>query len=179
LLVVAIVLATVTTWTPSTEPWVVALTLFCAAIPMANVMAPSVSAILGAVPEARAGVGSAANALVGQLAGALGVAVVGSVMNTVYADRMADAVQQLPPQLAGPAGDSVGAAIAIANSVGGAAGQALAGVARSGFVDALSAGAIVAACVVTVGAVLVARFMPPRPLPVATGTTPSGGRTAT
>jgi EmrB/QacA subfamily drug resistance transporter len=179
LLVVAVILATVTTWTPSTETWVVALTLFCVAIPMANVMAPSVEAILGTVPEARAGVGSAVNALVGQLAGALGVAVIGSVMNTVYADRMADVVQKLPPQLAGPAGDSVGAAIAIADGLDGAAGQALAGVARAGFVDALSVGAIVAACVIAVGAVVVARFMPPRNLPVRPGPADVGERAAT
>lgn len=170
LLLLAVVLATISTWTASTEGWVVALALFCVAIPMANVMAPSADAILGAVPEARAGVGSAVNLLIGQLAGALGVAVIGSVMNTVYGDRMAAAVAKLPPQVAGPAGDSVGAATAIADRLGGAAGQALAGAARSGFVDALAAGAIVAACVIAVGALLVATFMPPRPLPVGTGT---------
>lgn len=64
---------------------------------MANVMAPAVDAILGAVPEARAGVGSAVNVLIGQLRGALGVAVVGSVRNTVYGDKMADVVAKLPP----------------------------------------------------------------------------------
>jgi EmrB/QacA subfamily drug resistance transporter len=175
LLVLAVVLATISTWTPSTEGWVVALTLLFVGIPMANVMAPSADAILGAVPEARSGVGSAVNVLIGQLAGALGVAVIGSVMNTVYGDRMADVVQQLPPQVAGPAGDSVGAAITIADRLGGPAGQALATAARGGFTDALAAGAIVAAGVITVGALLVARFMPPRPLPVATGGTVTRG----
>jgi hypothetical protein len=72
---------------------------------MAGVMAPSVDAILGA-SRSRGRVGSAMNVLIGQLAGALGVAVVGSVMNTVYGDRMAGAVAGLPTQLAGPASDS-------------------------------------------------------------------------
>jgi len=171
LLVLAVVLATISTWTTSTEGWVVALALFCVAVPMANVMAPSADAILGAVPEARAGVGSAVNLLIGQLAGALGVAVIGSVMNTVYGDRMADVVARLPPQAAAPAGDSVGAAIVIAGRLGGAAGEALAGAARAGFVDALATGAIVAASVIGVGALLVALFMPPRPLPVGAGGT--------
>jgi EmrB/QacA subfamily drug resistance transporter len=164
LVLVAAVIASVSTWTASTEGWVVALALICAAIPMANVMAPSVEAILGAVPEDRAGVGSAVNLLIGQLAGALGVAVIGSVMNTVYGDRMADFVAKLPPQVGGPAGDSIGAAIAIAGKLG-PAGGALAGAARTGFTDALATGAIVAACVIVVGAVLVALFMPARPLP--------------
>jgi predicted MFS family arabinose efflux permease len=165
LVLVAAVIGSVSTWTVSTEGWVVALALICAAIPMANVMAPSVDAILGAVREDRAGVGSAVNLLIGQLAGALGVAVVGSVMNTVYGDRMADFVAKLPPQIGGPASDSVGAAISIAAKQGGAAGQALAGAARTAFTDALGTGAIVAAGVIVVGAVLVALFMPARPLP--------------
>jgi EmrB/QacA subfamily drug resistance transporter len=165
LLYVAAMLLTLTQWAATTETWVVAVTLFFAAIGMANVMAPSAEAILGAVPEARAGVGSAVNLLVGQTAGALGVAVVGSVMNTVYGDRMADTVAKLPPQVAGPAGDSVGAALAIAGQLGGQTGSMLATVARTGFVDALASGALVAAIVVAIGALLVLRFMPPRNLP--------------
>jgi EmrB/QacA subfamily drug resistance transporter len=166
LLWVAAVLLSLTQWTSSTETWVVALTLFAAALGMANVMAPSAEAILGAVPEARAGVGSAVNLLVGQTAGALGVAVVGSVMNTVYSDRMTDAVAKLPPQVAGPAGDSVGAALAIAGQLGGQPGAMLAAAARTGFVDALASGAVVAVVVVAIGSLLVLRFMPPRHLPV-------------
>jgi EmrB/QacA subfamily drug resistance transporter len=170
LLWVGAVVLTFTQWADTTEPWVVALTLFVAAIGMANVMAPSAEAILGAVPEARAGVGSAVNLLVGQTAGALGVAVVGSVMNTVYGDRMTDTVAKLPPQVAGPARDSVGAALVIAGQIGGQTGGMLATAARTGFVDALASGAVVAAVVVAVGALLVLRFMPPRHLPVTGGT---------
>ena len=165
LLAVAAILLTVQAWTSTTETWVVALTLFCMAIPMANVMAPSADAIMGAVPEQRAGVGSAMNALVGQLAGALGVAVIGSIMNTVYSDRMTDAVAALPPQVAGPAKDSVGAAFAIAERLPAGAGQLLTTAAGNGFVDALRGGALVAAGVVAAGAVLVAIVMPPRPDP--------------
>jgi EmrB/QacA subfamily drug resistance transporter len=166
LLFAAAVMLTLTQWTDATETWVVALTLFVAAIAMANVMAPSADAILGAVPATRAGVGSAVNLLVGQTAGALGVAVVGSVMNTVYGDRMADTVAKLPPQAAGPAGDSVGAALAVAGQLGGATGNMLAGVARISFVDALGSGVVVAAAGIALGALLVLRFMPPRHLPV-------------
>jgi DHA2 family multidrug resistance protein-like MFS transporter len=165
LVVVALLVLTVTQWSTTTEPWVVSLTLFFAGMAMANVMAPSADAILGAVPEERAGVGSAVNVLVGQMAGALGVAVVGSVMNSVYSDRMTDVVAQLPPQVAGPASDSVGAALLIAGQLPGALGTALAMAAQSGFVDALGAGAIVAAVAILIGALLVGRFMPPRHLP--------------
>jgi Na+/melibiose symporter-like transporter len=160
LVLVALVLLTVTQWTPTTETWVVSATLFVLALGMANVMAPATGAVMSAVPEAKAGVGSAMNDLLRQLGGALGVAVIGSVMNTAYRDRMADTVNGLPAQAAAAAGDSVGAAVAIASRLGGPAGEALAGVARSAFAGALGTAAVVAAVVAVLTAILVIRLMP-------------------
>jgi len=157
---VSIVLLSITQWTPSTETWVVALTLFVTAICLANVMAPATGTVMSAVPEAKAGVGSAMNDLLRQLGGALGVAIIGSVMNTVYRDQMTDVVVALPAQAAALAGDSVGAAVAIAARIGGPAGEALAAAARGSFVDALGIAAVVAAGVTFATAVLVARTMP-------------------
>ena len=163
LVLVALVLLSLTLWTPTTEAWVVSGTLFVLAIAMANVMAPGTAAVLGAVPEAKAGVGSAMNDLLRQLGGALGVAVIGSVINTVYRDRMADAVVGLPAGAAHAAGDSVGAAVAIGARIGGPAGDALAAVARTSFVDALAPAAVVAAAIALTTAALVVRGMPARP----------------
>jgi EmrB/QacA subfamily drug resistance transporter len=163
IVVVAAVLVSFSQWSPTTESWIVAATLFVLALGMANVMAPGTSAVMGAVPEAKAGVGSAMNDLLRQLGGALGVAVIGSVINTVYRDQMAGALAGLPAAAADAAGDSVGAAVAIADQVGGAAGQALAGAARSGFTDALGVAALVAAGFAIVTAIVVARAMPARP----------------
>jgi EmrB/QacA subfamily drug resistance transporter len=157
---VAVLLVTFTRWTPTTEPWVVAVTLFFLAVAMANVMAPGTGAVMSAVPEAKAGVGSAMNDLLRQLGGALGVAVIGSVMNTVYRDRMGDVAAFLPGPAAEAVRDSVGAAVAIAGQVGGAAGEALAGAARLAFVDGLGAAAIVAAGVALATAAFVGRAMP-------------------
>jgi EmrB/QacA subfamily drug resistance transporter len=160
LAVLSIVLVSMTQWTPTTDPLIVSGTLFVLAICLANVMAPATSAVMGAVPEAKAGVGSAMNDLLRQLGGALGVAIIGSVMNTVYRDRIGDALGGLPAAAADVAGDSVGAAVAIANQVGGVAGQALADAARSAFVDALGVAALVAAAIALVTAVLIGRTMP-------------------
>ena len=157
---VALVLASLTQWTAATDPLVVAGTLFVLALCMANVMAPATGSVMAAVPEAKAGVGSAMNDLLRQLGGALGIAIIGSVMNTAYRDRMADAVAGLPAQAADAAADSIGAAVAIANQVGGAAGQALTAVARGSFVDALHVAAVVAAVVALGTAAFVARAMP-------------------
>ncbi|HEX5013272.1 MAG TPA: DHA2 family efflux MFS transporter permease subunit [Candidatus Limnocylindrales bacterium] len=157
---VTLVLLTLTQWSPSTETWVVSLTLFFLAIGLANVMAPGTGTVMSAVPEAKAGVGSAMNDLLRQLGGALGVAVIGSVMNTVYRDQMTDVVAPLPGPAADAARDSVGAAVAIAGQIGGPAGDALATVARVAFVDALGLAAAVAAGVALATAVFVARAMP-------------------
>ena len=73
---------------------------------------------------------------------------------------MVDVVAALPAQAAALAGDSVGAAVAIAARVGGPVGEALAAAARSSFVDALGVAAVVAAGVTFATAVFVARTMP-------------------
>ena len=160
LVAIAVILLSITRWTPSTDPLLVAATLFFLALSLANVMAPATGTVMSAVPEAKAGVGSAMNDLLRQLGGALGVAVIGSVMNTIYRDRVADALTGLPPQAASAARDSVGAAVAIAAQVGGATGDALAGAARAAFVDGLGASAAVAAAVAVVTSVYVTRRMP-------------------
>jgi EmrB/QacA subfamily drug resistance transporter len=162
LIAIAVILLSITRWTPSTDPLLVAVTLFLLALSLANVMAPATGTVMSAVPEAKAGVGSAMNDLLRQLGGALGVAVIGSVMNTIYRDRVADALTGLPPQAAGAARDSVGAAVAIAAQVGGAAGDALAAAARAAFVDGLGAAAVVAAFVAVLTSVYVTRQMPAR-----------------
>jgi hypothetical protein len=102
------------------------------------------------------------NDVVRQVGGAFGVAIIGSVINSVYRDRMTDAVAGLPPQAAEPASDSVGAALAVSAQLGGEAGSLLLAAARAAFVDAMGIAALIAASVAFIGALLVRRFMPPR-----------------
>ena len=163
MLLVALVLVVVSRWDAATPDWQIMLTLFALALAMANVMAPATDAVMGAVPEAKAGIGSAMNDLVRQMGGALGVAVIGSIMNTVYRGEMADVVAGLPIPAAAAraAGDSVGAATTIAAQLG-AAGAALGDAARLAWVDALGVAGPVAATIAVLSAILVARFMPDR-----------------
>ena len=160
MLALAAVLASMSLWTVDTEYGVIGVTLFFLTLAMGNIMAPSTESVMGALPEAKAGVGSAMNDLVRQVAGAFGVAIIGSVLNVVYSNRMEDAVASLPPQAAGPAGDSVGGALAVAAKLGGPAGEALATAGRASFVDAFGIGALIAAGFALVGAALVARYLP-------------------
>ena len=56
---------------------------------MGLVMAPATDSIMGSLPLGKAGVGSAVNDTTRQVGGALGVAIIGSVMSSVYQDRVA------------------------------------------------------------------------------------------
>ncbi|MEO6578168.1 MAG: MFS transporter [Candidatus Limnocylindria bacterium] len=160
---VAIILAIVSRWDAATPDWAIMFTIFGLALAMANVMAPATDAVMGAVPESKAGIGSAMNDLVRQLGGALGVAVIGSVMNTVYREQMTDVVARfpLPEALAEAARDSVGAAVTIAERIGAPA-AALAEAAKLAWVDAMAVAGPVAAAIALLTAVLVAIFLPAR-----------------
>src|SRR5438874_4249762 len=79
--------------------------------------APATEAIMGVVPRAKAGVGSAVNDATRLLGGTLGVAVIGSVYASLYAGRLTSALPVgLPATVAHTANESVGAALTVAGS---------------------------------------------------------------
>jgi EmrB/QacA subfamily drug resistance transporter len=160
MLIVTAVLASLAFWDIDTPYWIIGVTTFLLAVGMGNVMAPSTDAVMGAVPEAKAGVGSAMNDVVRQVAGAFGVAIIGSILNSTFTRQMDDATATLPLPAAEPARDSVGGALAVAGQLGGQAGDSLALAARAAFVDAMGVATLVAAGVVLLGAALVARYLP-------------------
>jgi MFS transporter, DHA2 family, multidrug resistance protein len=131
---------------------------------MALVMPPATESIMGSLPPAKAGVGSAVNDTTRQVGGALGVAVLGSVMSSTYGPRVSDAISGLPlsSEQATAIHDQVGAAIRAAGEIGGAPGRALADVASRGFADGMSTAFIIGAAALALGAVIVALFLPAR-----------------
>ncbi len=161
MLVLAVILVSLMFWDVGTSYWVVLITFIVMAFGMANTMAPSTDAVMGAVPLAKAGVGSAMNDTTRMVGGALGVAVIGSILNTLYSSAMASIVAPMPPEAAAAARDSVGAAVNIGEAFGGPRGEALAAAARSEFVDAMGYAFLAGAVLALVGAILVLRFMPP------------------
>ena len=80
--------------------------------------APATEAIMGVVPKAKAGVGSAVNDATRLLGGTLGVAVIGSVYASLYASRLTErAPGGLPASVARTAHASVGAALTAAGKL--------------------------------------------------------------
>ncbi|UCG84394.1 MAG: MFS transporter, partial [Dehalococcoidia bacterium] len=59
------------------------------AVGIGLVWAPCTDSIMGSLPEKRAGIGSAMDTTMQQLGGALGVAVLGAIMNGIYLDKIA------------------------------------------------------------------------------------------
>lgn len=124
--------------------------------------APATESVMGAVTDARAGVGSAVNDAAREVGGTLGVAVIGSVFASLYAARLDEAA--LPRPLRTAVGDSVGAALTAAGDLPDAALAAtLQSAAADGFLAGLQAGCLVAAGVALAGAVLALALLPARP----------------
>ncbi len=161
----ALIFVTISFWQIDTNYWIIGGTFFFLAFSMGNVMAPSTDAVMGAVPEANAGVASAMNDVTRQVAGAFGVAVIGSVINTVYSDKMQPAVANLPAEAATVVSDSIGAATKASSMLPPDLAIALLNAAKSGFTDALGIAVILAAAMAIAAAILVLKFMPPRHLP--------------
>jgi hypothetical protein len=128
-------------------------------------MAPATESIMGSLPLAKAGVGSAVNDTTRQVGGALGVAVLGSIFTSIYSSRLTSSLagQALPAGVVTQAKDSVGTALQVANDLGGTAGRALANAARSAFINGLSAGLRLGTAVVLVAVFVAWRSCPPGP----------------
>ena len=130
---------------------------------MGLTMAPATESIMGSLPPAQAGVGSAVNDTTRELGGALGVAVLGSLLASGYASTLSDALPDnlLPAEATGVVGESVGAALQVAAGMG-PVGETLALAARGAFVDAMGIGVVVAAGAALLGALITALFLPGR-----------------
>ncbi len=122
---------------------------------MGMTMAPATESIMGSLPRAKAGVGSAVNDTTRQVGGVLGVAIVGSLLASTYASSLGTGAPEA-------ARASVGAALRVAGDVGGAQGAALALAARSAFVDGMHVGVVVAAGAALFGSAVALAFLPSR-----------------
>ena len=129
------------------------------------VSAPATESMLGAVPKAKAGVGSATNDTTIELGGALGVAVLGSVLVSGYAAQMTGVLHGLPAAAAAVARNNLGDALTAASQLGGPAGEGLAAAARAAFIHGLAVTELAGLAVALAGAVVALAFLPARAKP--------------
>jgi EmrB/QacA subfamily drug resistance transporter len=130
--------------------------------------APATDAIMGVVPKAKAGVGSAVNDATRLLGGTLGVAVIGSVYASLYASRLATVLPiGLPATVVRAAHASVGAGLTAAGRLASAGHPALASgvhdAAGTAFFHGFHAANYLAAGVAAAGAVMALALLPAYP----------------
>jgi hypothetical protein len=135
---------------------------------MGLAMAPATESIMGSLPPAQAGVGSAVNDTTRELGGALGVAIMGSAASSLFAGHLRPFLDGVPGTYAASARASVGAAVTIGHHLPGPAGQLLVEGARHAFISGADQATLVALAAALLGAVVAAVFLPAR----ATGTAP-------
>ena len=180
LLVVGAGLVGVALLRPHTPYLQLVITMMVMAGGMALTMTPMTTQLMAAVPLNRAGMGSATNDTTRELGGALGVAVLGSLLTGRYTSGMADAVAGLPDQVREVAEGSLGGVHGLIAQGALPADTPLLDVAKDSFVSGLTLAASVGAVVVVAAAFAVRRYLPSdRRNPAVTGESRTGLEPAT
>jgi EmrB/QacA subfamily drug resistance transporter len=158
----ALMLALSVLWEPDTGALVLVAWFFGLALAMGWIMAPATEAVVGAVAAAKSGVASATNTVARMVSGALGVAIIGSLVSSLYSSDVEGSLSGLPPHAQAGAEDSIGAASAIAAQLPPDVGPRLLTTTADSFTHAMGIGLMAAAALAAVTAVGVARFLPAR-----------------
>ncbi len=181
LLVVAGSLALLSFATTSSGYPLVGTVLVLLGIGMGLAMAPATDSIMGSLPREKAGVGSAVNDTTREVGGALGVAILGSILAASY--TAAVGATTVVKTLSAAGADGAKAADAVTSSIGGAsqvarqlgqleqlgkvpAGttQAIVDASNAAFVHAMDHTVIVGAVIAALGALVALLFLPARPI---------------
>jgi len=102
---------------------------------MGLTMTPSTTAITETLPDEKQGVASALNDTSRELGGALGMALLGSVLSAAFRSKMQDRLADLPAEVAEPASDGIANAFGVAQQSG-EDGLRIIQAAKESFVDA-------------------------------------------
>lgn len=128
-------------------------------------LSTATDSLVASLPQEEAGVGSAINGVSMQVGGALGVAVIGSVLATRYQDRMGPVLsaQHVPAAISQQITGSLGGALGVAETLGGTTGAMLAHFARAAFMSGTQLSLAVGACTALAGALITIWLLPSGP----------------
>jgi EmrB/QacA subfamily drug resistance transporter len=138
------------------------------AIGMGLTMAPATESIMGSVPRAKAGVGSAVNDTTRQVGGALGVAIIGSVMASTFTPRIAEVLSKvgLPIETVDKLKDNLGEVAGFAadpkSPLSPVARESIFTGAKDAFVAGMHRGVLVGAAAAFLGALIAFIWLPAR-----------------
>jgi sugar phosphate permease len=176
LLVVTVALAGYQTLGITTPIWVLAVLFFVQGAGMGTVMPPSTEAVMSVVPRERAGSGSALTNVARQVSGALGVAVLGSILAQAYRAQLSPHLTGLAAAAKGSAAGSIAGTQAVAAKLGpgSPAGRDLAAFADHAFVHSMHITTLISAAITLLGALVIVIWMPGRSAAAADAASPAG-----
>jgi predicted MFS family arabinose efflux permease len=148
----------------SSPIWIVAVMFFVQGSGLGLAVPAATSSVMAALPRERAGAGSALTNTARQVAVALSVAVLGSILSSAYRGSLNPTLSALPAAARDAAGTSITATQAVAAQLG-QSGQFLLGPANTAFVDAMRLTTGIAAVLALIGGIAVLRWMPGRKRP--------------
>ncbi|MDR6978276.1 EmrB/QacA subfamily drug resistance transporter [Streptomyces sp. 3330] len=132
-------------------------------------ISPATDTIMGSFPESELGVGGGVNDTALELGGALGIAVLGSLLGTAYRDELTDLVgNRLPAEAMETAKDSVGAGLAVAQrvaqdpSAGPQQAQAAVDAVHQAFAHGVAQTSLIGGIIMAAGTLIVLAVMPGR-----------------
>ena len=143
---------------PDSPYWFIVIPMMIMSGGMAMMMAQSSEAIVTSLPQDKAGVGSAVNDTTREVGGAIGIAVMGSILAVGYRSGLGDVVDTLTPESAERVRDSIGQALAVAADAPAAQGQIIIDAAANAYTDGLALAFFVSAGLMVATAIVVAVF---------------------
>jgi EmrB/QacA subfamily drug resistance transporter len=161
LLIVAAAMLTYASNTIMSSVWAGGLVRALFGAGMGLTTAPATESIMGSLPPAKAGVGSAVNDTTRQTGGALGVALIGSIFLFRY-HSVVGTLSALPPSVAGAVRNSIGTALDAARTLPHAQQVRIAEIANHAFITSMRLAYTLAALVVLVAALVTWRYLPAR-----------------
>jgi Na+/melibiose symporter-like transporter len=143
--------------TPDTPYVVLAAAMVLLGAGMSITAAPATTSIISAVPMSKAGVASAVNDTTRELGGALGIAVLGTIVSSLYRSRLDLSGLNLPTGTAHEAEASIGEAVNASRQLGSGGAGTLVERAGDAFTEAFGLTAMISAAIAVVAAIVVLR----------------------
>ena len=142
----------------------VILTTLVLAVGISNVMAPATESIMGSLPRAQAGVCSAVNDTTRQMGGAIGVALIGSLIASVYRGDVRTGLSEAgaPEGVVASASSTVQAGAAVSRQVAAGSRDQFLTVVHDAFLSGYHLGLLVAAGITLMAAAGVFLWLPAR-----------------
>tara|TARA_R110001606_G_scaffold98249_1_gene217103 strand:+ start:8900 stop:10477 length:1578 start_codon:yes stop_codon:yes gene_type:complete len=153
-------------WPVEVQYWQFLVGMGTVTIGMTFVMTPATNMMMAAVPKNRSGMGSAINDTTRELGGALGIAVLGSMISSGFSTHIAKAPAVLPEALRTTAESSLAAALSVAQELG-IQSVVFTEQARAAFMSGTSDAMFVSFIIALAAAALIGVFLPNRSTPEA------------